>query len=108
MVQSPLEICACRPAQGAMPLLRPTYIEYEQLNTSPRYNVMGKYTQKCRPNAARAEVKSRVSMQTCNILDRDRGGDRVARRTSSGAAEYSVLGSFASSRASCMMRLTAR
>jgi len=28
-------------------------------------------------------------------------------QTSSGAAEYSVLGSFASSRASCMMRLTA-
>jgi hypothetical protein len=34
-----------------------------------------------------------------------RGG--VIRQTSSGAAEYSVLGSFASSRASCMMRLTA-
>lgn len=53
MIQSPLEICACRPAQGAMPLLRPTCIEYEQLNTSPRYNVMGKYTQKCHPKAAR-------------------------------------------------------
>jgi hypothetical protein len=36
---------------------------------------------------------------------KDRGG--TIERTSSGAAEYSVLGSFASSRASCMMRLTA-
>jgi hypothetical protein len=34
-------------------------------------------------------------------------GHSTIERTSSGAAEYSVLGSFASSRASCMMRLTA-
>ena len=36
---------------------------------------------------------------------KDRSG--AIERTSSGAAEYSVLGSLASSRASCMMRLTA-
>jgi hypothetical protein len=51
------------------------------------------------------------------VLTEARGGCRVSvrmkyrggviRQTSSGAAEYSVLGSFASSRASCMMRLTA-
>ena len=33
--------------------------------------------------------------------------DKRAAHTSNGAAEYSVLGSFASSRASCIMRLTA-
>jgi len=38
-----------------------------------------------------------------SVKDRDISTER----TSSGAAEYSVLGSFASSRASCMMRLTA-
>jgi hypothetical protein len=32
MIQPPLEICARRPAQGAMPLLDSTYIEYEQMN----------------------------------------------------------------------------
>ena len=40
-----------------------------------------------------------------SVSTKYRGG--AIERASSGAAEYSVLGSFASSRASCMMRLTA-
>ena len=61
-----------------MPLLKPTYIEYEQLNTLPRYNVIGKYAQKCRPKAARGRKMEGEYACTRNILDRNRGGDEIA------------------------------
>ena len=69
MIQPPLEICARRPAQGAMPLLDSTYTEYEQMNTSQRYNVMGKYTRKCHPKAARGSEMEEGEYMHCNILD---------------------------------------
>lgn len=80
MIQSPLEICSCRPAQGAMPFLRPTCIEYKQFNTSQRYNVMGVYAQKCRPKGRAREAKWGVSMHADAIswIGRDREGDGIA------------------------------
>jgi hypothetical protein len=60
--------------------------------------MMEKYTQKYRPKSARGRKTEGEYVH--------REGHGVA-QTSSGAAVYSVLGSLASSRASCMMRLTA-
>ena len=60
--------------------------------------------------------KNYIQRYRPKVMDKDGGGekasvlvhaDKQAVHTSNGAAEYSVLGSFASSRASCIMRLTA-
>jgi hypothetical protein len=103
VIQSPLEICAGRSTQGAMPLLRAhIYIKCEQLRCIAA--VGGENTHKDVVLRPRAGAGREGEHAHANILDR--GGHGVA-RTSNGAAVYSVLGSFASSRASCMMRLTA-